>query len=229
MKFVSLCLALTLLCGVSLAQEAPQTQDARSVLYYQGHASLRITTAEGKIIYIDPYTGDGYDQTADLILVTHDHSDHNQVSKIKHRSADCRLITRREALAGGEHQTFELGYVTVTAVQAGNNANHSVKSCVGYLLTFADGVKLYVSGDTSKTEQMAQLADEHIDYAFFCCDGVYNMGLKEAAACANLVAAKHTIPYHYGMNAKMPSDETLSALGIQGLLVLPAGGTLTLE
>ena len=198
-KFVSLCLALTLLCGVSLAQEAPQTQDARAVLYYQGHASLRITTAEGKIIYIDPYTG------------------------------DCRVITRREALVGGEHQTFELGYVTVTAVQAGNNANHSVKSCVGYLLTFADGVKLYVSGDTSKTEQMAQLADEHIDYAFFCCDGVYNMGLKEAAACAKLVAAKHTIPYHYGMNAKMPSDETLSALDIRGLLVLPAGGTLTLE
>lgn len=33
-------------------------------------------------------------------------------------------------------------------------------------------------------------------YAFFCCDGVFNMGLKEAAECAKEVGAKHNIPYH---------------------------------
>lgn len=43
---------------------------------------------------------------------------------------------------------------------------------------------------------MPQLADENIDYAFFCCDGVYNMDLDEAAKCAELVQAKHNIPYH---------------------------------
>ena len=29
-----------------------------------------------------------------------------------------------------------------------------------------------------------------------CCDGIYNMDLEEAAACADLVKAKHNIPYH---------------------------------
>ena len=36
-------------------------------LLYQGHGSLRITTADNKVIYIDPYAGDGYDLPADLI------------------------------------------------------------------------------------------------------------------------------------------------------------------
>ena len=96
----------------------------------------------------------------------------------------------------GIHQTFEFDFVKVEAVEAGNNRNHSIKECVGYLLTFTDGITVYVSGDTSKTKQMESLAERSIDYAFYCCDGVYNMGLKEAAECAELVGAKHNIPYH---------------------------------
>lgn len=43
---------------------------------------------------------------------------------------------------------------------------------------------------------MAELAEQSIDYAFFCCDGIYNMDLEEAAECAELVQTKHNIPYH---------------------------------
>jgi L-ascorbate metabolism protein UlaG (beta-lactamase superfamily) len=53
-----------------------------SKLYYQGHGSYRFTTNDGCVIYIDPYAGDGYDLPAYLILVTHDHSDHNQVQLV---------------------------------------------------------------------------------------------------------------------------------------------------
>ncbi len=165
-------------------------------LLYLGHGSLRITTPEGKVIYIDPYAGDGYDKTADLILVTHSHFDHTALDKIASRAPDCRVITWKEALAGGKHQTFDLPYVTVEAVEAGYNRNHNVKECVGYVLTLTDGVSVYASGDTSKTKQMPHLAEKQIDYAFFCCDGVYNMDLDEAAECAALVGAKHNIPYH---------------------------------
>ena len=168
----------------------------RAKLLYMGHASLRITTPEGKTIYIDPYAGDGYEPAADLILVTHSHFDHTMLDKIANRAADCRIITWKEALRGGKHQTFDLGYVTAQAVEAGYNRNHNVKECVGYVLTLSDGVTVYVSGDTSKTKQMPSLAVKQIDYAFFCCDGVYNMDLAEAAECASLVGAKHNIPYH---------------------------------
>ena len=174
-----------------------KTQDKDSAkLLYMGQASIRITTAEGKVIYIDPYVGDGYEPAADIILVTHDHYDHNGVDKVKNRNPDCRIITWKEALADGEHQTFDLGYATVEAVEAGYNRWHDVKECVGYIVTLSDGVSVYVTGDTSKTEQMPLLADRNIDYAFYCCDGIFNMDLDEAAECAALVQARYNIPYH---------------------------------
>ncbi len=169
---------------------------AKAKLLYQGHASIRLTTPEGKVIYVDPYAGEGYEPQADLILVTHSHFDHTALDKIANRAADCRIITWKEALEGGKHQTFELPFVTVEAVEAGYNRNHNVKECVGYVLTLSDGVRVYVSGDTSRTKQMPLLAEKQIDYAFFCCDGVYNMDADEAAECAALVGAKHNIPYH---------------------------------
>ncbi len=171
-------------------------------LLYMGHASIRITTPEDKVIYIDPFAGDSddYEPAADLILETHGHYDHTVLDKIENRSEDCQIITWKEALEGGEHQSFDLGYAKVEAVEAGYNKNHDVSQCVGYVITLSDGatdgVKVYVSGDTSTTEQMPSLADQNIDYAFFCCDGVYNMDLEEAAECAALVQAKHNIPYH---------------------------------
>ncbi len=177
-----------------LKQETMETR--KDKLLYMGQASIRITTVEGKIIYIDPYVGSGYEPAADLILVTHSHYDHNGVDKVKNRNSDCRIITWKEALEDGKHQTFNLGFATVEAVEAGYNRWHSVKDCVGYIITLSDGISVYVTGDTSKTEQMSKLADKNIDYAFYCCDGIFNMDLDEAAECAALVEAKHDIPYH---------------------------------
>ena len=212
---------------------------AAPTLLYMGHASLRIVTggeaaaedseaAESKVIYIDPYAGDGYDLPADLILVTHGHYDHSATDLIEKRNDDCQVITQNEALP---NKTFDLGYVQVEAVQAGNNKNHSIDECVGYVLTFENGTKLYVSGDTSKTDQMAELADQHIDYAFFCCDGIYNMDLDEAAECAGLVQAKHNIPYHM-VDAENPDHfdlERAEQFDAPGKLILKPGEELTLE
>ncbi|MCR5371762.1 MAG: MBL fold metallo-hydrolase, partial [Clostridium sp.] len=159
-------------------------------LMYQGHGSLRIVTADKKVIYIDPYAGEGYDLPADLILVTHGHMDHNKLELIEKRKDDCRVITNTEALVNGEYKTFDLGYVTVEAVQAGNNKNHDINVCVGYVLTFPDGVSVYATGDTSRTAQMEELAARDIHYALYCCDGRFNMGPEEASACAQTVNAR---------------------------------------
>ncbi len=81
---------------------------ATDKLLYQGHGSLRITNADGKVIYIDPYAGGGYEPAADLILITHGHSDHTATEKIKYRNPGCRVITWKDALVGGKHNVFDL-------------------------------------------------------------------------------------------------------------------------
>jgi L-ascorbate metabolism protein UlaG (beta-lactamase superfamily) len=197
-------------------------------LLYQGHGSMRITTPEGKVIYVDPYAGGGYDMPADLILVTHQHGDHNQLDLIKTRNPGCEVFSNSEALAGGALQTLHWGdgTLTVEATEAGNK-NHDPKECVGFILTFSDGVQLYVSGDTDKTAQMETLAERRLDYAFFCCDGRYNMDIAEASECAALVKARHSIPYHLTPNA--PFDRALAEqFEAEGRMIVADGEEIAL-
>jgi L-ascorbate metabolism protein UlaG (beta-lactamase superfamily) len=162
-------------------------------LLYQGHGSFRLTADDGRVIYVDPYAGAGYDLPADIILVTHQHGDHNQVDKCA-KKTECRVISNEEALAGGKHNSFEVAGISIQAVEA-SNKNHSPAQCVGFIVTL-DGVKLYASGDTSKTKEMASFAAMELDYALFPGDGIYNMGPEEAAECAQLIKAKHNIIIH---------------------------------
>ena len=220
-----LSLSLLLLgCGSASAEGAA----CGHRLLYQGHGSLRIVTSEGKVIYIDPYAGEGYDLPADLILVSHGHQDHTAVHLIKNRNGDCRVITYSDALVNGEYMKYDLGYATVEAVQAGNNRNHDIKVCVGWLITFPDGVSVYATGDTSTTDQMAELADRGIHYAFFVCDGIYNMDMDEAIACAKLVNAQHSIPYHMAPGALF-DRERAEKFDVPNRLIVAAGEEIILE
>ncbi len=213
------------------SEEQQEEEDmSNPTLLYQGHASLRIVTGEGKVIYIDPFAGEGYDLPADIILQTHGHFDHGDMSKISSQNAGCTVITHKDALVKGDYKCFDFGYVKVEAVEAGYNKNHDKKNCVGYILTFSNGVTLYASGDTSKTEQMPELKERGLDYAFFCCDGVYNMDVKEAVECAELVGAKVSIPYHTGSASVTPYDaDNAAKFDAPGALLLKPGEELELK
>lgn len=162
-------------------------------LYYQGHGSFRITTDDGRVIYVDPFAGDGYNLPADFILVSHQHGDHNQI-QLPAKKPDCRIITNAEALAGGRYQSFSFDGIEIEAVEA-YNVNHKAEECVGFIIT-VDGVKVYASGDTGITKQMETFAAIQFDYALFPCDGIYNMDLEEVTKAMELVGAKHNIPIH---------------------------------
>lgn len=215
--------SLLLLCGTAMAED-----ETSNTLLYQGHASLRIQTKEGKVIYIDPYAGEGYDVPADLILVTHNHYDHTNVKLIKKKNKGCKTITYKEALKKGKYQTYDLGWVTVEAVQAGNNKNHSIKQCVGFVLTLSDGTTIYATGDTSTTDQMKELGERNLDYAFIVCDGVYNMDMEEAIQCANTISAKHSVPYHI-VPGQLFDRQRAELFDVPGRMIIPAGEEIVLE
>lgn len=165
-------------------------------MLYQGHGSYRITLDDGTVVYVDPFAGEGYDEPADLILVTHEHFDHNQVEKMPH-ACGCAIVRAADAHpSSSKYLTLESHGVRITAVEACNK-NHPIDKCVGFVLEF-DGVTFYASGDTSMTDDMrsGKLAAMGIDYATFPGDGFYNMDVPEASECAKLVDARHSIPVH---------------------------------
>jgi len=167
-------------------------------LFYQGHGSFRLTSDDGLVIYVDPFAGDGYDVPADIILVSHEHHDHNKV-ELCAQKPDCIVERAWNFFAGGggHHSRLHLDDYEdfmIESVEA-YNENHDIKECVGFIF-HVDGLQIYASGDTSRTKQMEEFAERELDYAIFCGDGVYNMGLEEAAECARLIGAKNNIIIH---------------------------------
>ena len=162
-------------------------------LLYQGHGSYRIRGGEGVVVYVDPYAGRGYDLKADIVLITHEHYDHNDLSLISLKP-DGKVFRGRDMTDGVNYASAEYKGVKIRAVPA-YNRKHSVRECVGFIVEI-DGIKIYASGDTSRTDFMPELKKENIDYAFLPTDGIYNMDAVEASECAELIGAKHTVPVH---------------------------------
>ncbi len=194
-------------------------------LLFQGHGSLRLTTSDGKTVYIDPYAGEGYDRPADLILVTHQHFDHIAVDKMP-RNPGCTVIQSFDALRDGQYQTFTVCGLSIEAVPA-ENSNHPRTECVGYIVR-GEGLTLYFAGDTSYFSEMETFPQKGIDYAFLPTDGTYNMDAVEASRCAAVIAAKHAVPIHMNPRQQLFDPAVAAAFTPENRLIIQAGEEVTL-
>lgn len=71
---------------------------------------------------------------------------------------------------------------------------------------------------------MSEMAEMQIDYAFYCCDGVFNMGLEGAALCVQTVGAKHNIPYHVtGRTSETYDREIAEQFSAPNRMIVDAG------
>jgi L-ascorbate metabolism protein UlaG (beta-lactamase superfamily) len=172
-------------------------------LKYIGHSFIKIKTSEGKVIYVDPFNVNEFSDSADVVLITHEHSDHNELFRVKQK-ATCQVIRSVNAIQGGVYQRFTIGNIKVKAVAA-YNSYHAKSDCVGYVIEF-DGIKLYHAGDTGKITEMADLAGQDITYALLPMDGIYTMTPEEATQAAAMIHAKYDIPIH-----TMPPTDTYSS------------------
>lgn len=195
-----------------------------ATLLYQGHGSLRLTTDGEKVIYIDPFAGEGYDKPADLILVTHQHYDHNRL-ELPAKNPGCVTWQNTDALQNGAYQTLTLDFATVEAVEAYNH-HHPKAECVGFIVT-VDNVSIYFAGDTAETEEMAKMAARKLDYAVLPMDYTYTMDIDEAIRCAKLIGAKHTIPVHMAPG-KLFDRARAEKFTAPGALVVTAGEEIRL-
>jgi len=183
------------------------TTNGEVILQPRFHATC-VLSWNGVMIYCDPDDSATYDglAKADLILVTHSHSDHLSVSTIDAvRSSNAVIIASQDVYnqlnAGQKAITRVLGYggstnlfgLAVEAVPA-YNANHAFGFGNGYVLTIG-GKRIFFSGDTGNTSELRQLPN--IDVAFLCMNQPFTMTVGEATNAVTGFRPKVVYPYHY--------------------------------
>jgi L-ascorbate metabolism protein UlaG (beta-lactamase superfamily) len=173
------------------------------------HASFQIK-AEGKIIYVDLEKYGEATEKADLILVTHSHTDHCDPDKIKNvqkedtviiAPEDCVSIIGRSVKTLRPGEETSVGNIRVKAVEAYNykrlrspgNPYHPKGFGVGYLIK-VEGKTIYHAGDTDFIPEMRKVGP--VDVVLLPSGGTYTMDNAEAAEAAIAINPKIVIPMH---------------------------------
>jgi L-ascorbate metabolism protein UlaG (beta-lactamase superfamily) len=177
-----------------------------------GHGTLMFQFA-AKTIHVDPvgsYADYSSLPKADLILITHEHSDHLDPKAIDAVRTPSTVLVLTEACArtvpggmvmkNGDEKV--VAGVRVEAVPAYNIVNmrggvpyHPKGQGNGYVLAFGDK-RVYVAGDTENTPEMKAL--KGIDVAFLPMNLPYTMTPEMVADAAVAFKPKVLYPYHYG-------------------------------
>jgi L-ascorbate metabolism protein UlaG (beta-lactamase superfamily) len=206
--------------------KAYQADNVADSLHNIGHASMKIKTTDGKIIYIDPFHTPGdYTDSADVILVTHAHGDHNQVNLVP-RKANCVVIRYIESNINGVYQSFDVDGIKIYSVAA-YNGNHNINECVGYVIEF-NGIKIYHAGDTGNIPEMAELANSNITYALLPVDSIYTMTPVEATEAAEMIQAAYSIPMHTEPPPDNYNEDKVSRFTPGNRLLIRNGETIAL-
>ena len=204
----------------AFAKDIPAIASEPPTLTLIGHASVKIKTSLGSVVYIDPYHPGNYGEAADLLLISHGHSDHSKAGLVTGKEGCLTLRVEDTINKDGSYNTFEHLDIRVEPFPA-YNKNHKISQTNGFLITF-DGITVYFASDTGRIPEMETLAERRIHYALFPIDGQYNMGAAEAMDCAAVIGAEHNIPMHFF--SADPAQFTP-----ENLLFIPYGETVTLQ
>jgi L-ascorbate metabolism protein UlaG (beta-lactamase superfamily) len=172
---------------------------------------------DGLTVYIDPWGTTAEDLPADVILVTHAHSDHFQPEEIERlKGAGTQIVAPHDVareLSGdvtpvAPGDSIEVSGIRVQAVPAYNVHpdrldNHpKANRWVGYILEL-DGNAYYHAGDT---DHAPELDGVRTDVAFLPIGGTYTMEPAEAAGLAKSISPQIAVPMHYGFIVGSPKD-----------------------
>jgi len=197
-----------------------------------GHDGFKIK--KDRVVYIDPFKVAGKLEAADLVCVTHEHSDHLSVDDLKKvvtakttvvtipacekAVKDLKPKTVRVVTAG---QRLDVDGVIVEVVPAynttkfrspGNPFHPKADGKVGFVLGIGD-LRIYHAGDTDQIPEMAQV--KGVDVAMLPVSGTYVMTADEAVKACEAIQPKLAIPMHYGAIVGSAADAETFRRGVK--------------
>jgi L-ascorbate metabolism protein UlaG (beta-lactamase superfamily) len=180
---------------------------------FVAHATLWMTYGN-MVIHIDPvgqYANYLTLPRADIILVTHEHSDHLDPQAIESVRKETTTVIVASKCAGKvsgavvlhNEDSKSVNGIRIEAVPAYNLKHmrapgtpyHPKGSGNGYVLTLGSR-RVYIAGDTENTREMKALKD--IDIAFLPMNLPYTMSPEMVYDAAVAFRPKILYPYHFG-------------------------------
>ena len=199
-----------------------------------GHASVRIATGTGTIVYVDPWSEQLADrpQDGDLVVITHDDHDHYDPAGIDAVAGPDVTVAAYEAVdvsdleydvvALPESGRTTVAGVTIESIPSHNDPEgehvddagepfHAPGEVIGVLFDL-DSVSIYVPSDTD-------FLDHHdgirADVFVPPIGGHYTMDRHEAATFARSVEPDLVVPIHYDTFEPIETDAAAFAVELE--------------
>lgn len=221
-KTILITLAVILFsAGCGLCADEKEVSDMTENIHWLGHDTFKITGE--KVIYTDPFKLKKKD-TADIILITHEHYDHcspEDVKKIQGSStvivapSDCASKFTGNVKKVRPGDKINVNGIDIEAVPSYNTNKQfhtRDRNWVGYIFT-VNGKRIYLAGDTDYIPEMKNIK---ADVALLPVSGTYVMTADEAVKAALDIKPKVAIPMHYNSIVGTEKDAKQFADGLQG-------------
>jgi L-ascorbate metabolism protein UlaG (beta-lactamase superfamily) len=207
---ILLSISVSVILNLIVATTATGTGQDTFAIHSIGHGSVMFEL-ENMVIHVDPYSAVAdYSllPDADLIFITHGHSDHYDLSAIGNIKKDSTIMVCNQevkdkntytdtAIVMNNGDSIEIKGIPVKAVPAYNlqKTHHPKGVGNGYVFTFGEK-NIYVAGDTENIPEMDNLG--RIDIAFLPMNLPYTMSPEQAADAAIRINPDILYIYHFG-------------------------------
>ena len=215
-----------------------------------GHSAFSLRTPGGRTLLFDPwYTGNPKfpagqaPQHADLILVSHGHSDHSTDAAAVARKTGAPVVAIYEITSWLKQKgvihvqpmnkggTIEVAGLRITMTDARHSSTFDdftyLGEAAGFVVTLENGQTIYFAGDTALFGDMKLIGEIYRpDIAFLPIGDRFTMGPDTAAIAARWLGVTQVVPMHWGtfplLTGTPQALEThLAGSGIQVLHLAP--------
>ena len=190
-----------------------------------GHATFLLTTPGGKRLVFDPWltgnpktpSGARIDK-ADVICVTHGHSDHTGDVVAIARATGAPVVAvfelanyfqgkgLKDVIGMGVGGTVDVKGLKISMVNAVHTSSIEedgkvlyVGTASGFVVRLEDGRAIYFAGDTALFGDMRLIRDMYApEIAFLPIGDHYTMNPASAAKACELLGVRQVVPMHYG-------------------------------
>lgn len=196
-------------------------------IYWYGQACFKLKGKNATVV-LDPYDPEFVglklpkDLSADVVLTTHDHKDHNNFKAVD------KTPSGKTPMVFKEPGEYEVAGAVITGIKSfHDNTEGSEKGSNTLFHLFVDGLNIVHLGDLGQSklteEQIAQIGET--DILMVPVGSVYTIDAKVASDIVSQLEPKIIIPMHYfieGLKFELDGvDKFLKEMGAENVTPLP--------